>query len=132
MDVTTALPKVPTQNLHRKPRAEFGRVWAEAEQRLTEVAPTEYYVVGVVITFRWVARQPRRSPVTDRIIGPEPENLDAEYMAALRASHDPQLHPRRAAKARGAAAVLGWLGHGGPEPLAGVPLQRKNPTQRHG
>lgn len=132
VDVTAALLSVPTRKLGGKRRDEFGRVWAEAEQLLTEVDPTESYLAGVVTTFRWVAGQPRKSPVTDRIVGPEPENLDAEYLAAVRACHDVRLHPRRVDKARGAAAVLRWLREGGPEPFAGVPLQRKQSTERDG
>lgn len=132
VDVTAVLPKVPVRNLCGKPRAEFGRVWAEVERAGVECGPGDWYLTGVVITFRWVARRPVKSPVTDKVVGPYPETLDSEYMAAIRASHDVRLHPMRVAKARGAAAVLRWLRERGPEPLAGVPLQRMNSTGIHG
>lgn len=121
MDVATALPKVPTQNLHI-PRADYGRVWAAAEQRAIERGPGDYYLAGVVITLRWIARQAHRTPVTRTVRSAMPETLDTEYMAALAASRSTKLHPMRVDMARGAVAVLGWVGHGTGEPSLTQPL----------
>lgn len=115
VDVVAALPKVPAENL-RIPRAEFGRVWALAEQLGAGGDSQGWYLTGVVIAFRWIAGQPTESPVTRAVLRAMPETLDSEYMAALAAARSAKLHPMRANMARGAAAVLAWVGHGGPEP----------------
>lgn len=113
--MATVLPKVPTENLCI-PRADFGRVWAQAEQAAIERGPKDYYLAGIVITCRWIARQALRSPVTRAVRSAMPETLDTEYMEALAAIRDTRLHPMRVNMARGAVAVLAWVGHGGPEP----------------
>lgn len=116
MDVTTALPKVPTRNLGRMSLAEFGRVWAAAERAATDRGPWDYYLAGVVMTLRWVAGKEITSPVTRAARWVMPESVDAEYMAAIRAARNPRLHPMRNDIARGVVAVLGWLYHQQPEP----------------
>lgn len=113
--MAAALPSTPAENL-RIPRVEFGRVWAHAEQVSRERGPRDYYLAGVVITFRWIARQAHHSPVTRTASRAMPETLDTEYMAALAAARSTKLHPMRVDMARGAVAVLGWVGHGQPEP----------------
>lgn len=120
MDVAAALSRVPAENL-RVPRAEFGRVWAQAEQVSRERGPQDFYLTGVVWTCRWIARQPLESPVTFKALRAMPETMDSEYLAALAEARSTKLHPMRVDIARGAAAVLAWVGHGGPEPcLASV------------
>ncbi|MGH3790327.1 MAG: hypothetical protein ACRDQ9_05910 [Pseudonocardiaceae bacterium] len=115
-----AVPRVPTGLVGRMPRGEFGRVWARAEHLAAERGPGDYVLAGVVLTFRWVAGRVDESPVTHVVCGAMPETVDKEYLAALAAARDVRLHPMRAGIARGAVAVLGWMGHGGPEPsLAG-------------
>lgn len=116
MDVSAALPGVPTQNLGRMPRAEFGRVWTAAEQLGTERGPDDWYLTGIVITLRWIAGQAHHTPVTRVVRMAMPETFDAEYLAALATSRSAKLHPTRAEMARGAIAVLGWMYHRQPEP----------------
>lgn len=120
MDVAGALPKVPAENL-RLPLAEFGRVWERAEQLSRERGPRDFYLTGVVWACRWIARQPLEAPVTRKPMRAMPETMDSEYLAALAAARSTKLHPMRVDIARGAAAVLAWVGHGGPEPRL-VPL----------
>lgn len=120
MDVAAALPTVPAENL-RVSRAEFGRVWARAEQVSREHGPQDFYLTGVVWAFRWIARQPLESPVTRKPLRAMPETMDSEYLAALADARSTKLHPMRVDIARGTAAVLAWVGHGGPEPRL-VPL----------
>src|SRR5205085_10733096 len=110
-DVTMAVPKIPVWRLGRASRAEFGGVWAAAEEAAIDRGPRDYYLAGVVMTLRWVAGRDITSPVTHAACWVMPESLDAEYMAAIRAARDPRLHPMRNDIARGAVAVLGWLYH---------------------
>lgn len=115
--MATALPKVPTSNLGRMPRAEFGRVWAAAEHAATRCDPTDYYAAGVLGALRWVAGRKLRTPVTGKDRMATPELMDTEYMAAIRDANSTTRHPMRIGIAGGAAVVLRWLGHGGPEPV---------------
>jgi hypothetical protein len=54
-----AVAKVPGENL-RVSRADFGGLWTVAEQlgRLPAGGADDDYVVGVIWTCRWLARQP--------------------------------------------------------------------------
>lgn len=60
--------------------------------------------------------RPSRSAVTGAVRRAMPETLDTECRAALAAARSPALHPMRVGIARGTVEVLGWVGHGGPEP----------------
>jgi hypothetical protein len=59
VEVTDAdLARIPTANL-RVPRAEFGAVWATAEQRCVELSEQgiidDWYAAGVAVACRWLA-----------------------------------------------------------------------------
>jgi len=95
VDVTpTDIARIPAENLHVS-RAEFVAVWTAAERRQTEQARqhvTDWYVGGVVVTCRWLARaivrpatgpfRPARSPVTHTTKMAHPELIEAECVAA--------------------------------------------------
>jgi hypothetical protein len=112
--------QVPGENL-RVSRAEFGALWALAEHLGDQPGPDDDYLVGVVLTCRWLANQPVWSPIVRRFEMPYapvtwrehaamPETIDAEYLAAV--------SPRAVQSeiARGAAATLEWTWHGSRRP----------------
>src|SRR6266568_4537190 len=117
-----AVAKIPAENL-RVARVGFGALWAVAEHLGGQPAggPDDDYVVAVVWTCRWLARQPVWSPIIHRWEMPAapltwrrhaamPETIDAEYLAAATA---PAFQRERA---RGVMATLEWTWHGSGRP----------------
>jgi hypothetical protein len=107
-----AVAKVPGENL-RVSRAEFGAVWALAQCLGSEPGPDNPYLIGVLWTCRWLGRQPAFSraigrwempaaPLTRRRHSAMPETIEAEYMAAARATEFERDF------ARGVIATLEW------------------------
>jgi hypothetical protein len=119
------LAKVPGENL-RVSRAEFGAVWSAAESMGVRPGPDDDYLVGIVLTCRWLANQPvwsriaghaemPRAPVTWRHHAAMPETIEAEYLAAVSPrAPEPEL-------ARGVAVTLEWTWHGSRRPPLDVP-----------
>lgn len=125
------LARVPVGNL-RVPRAEFGAVWAAAEQRNTEQAEraiTDWYAAGVTVTCRWLAGVTVRlstgrwhvayAPVTRRSVRAYEELIEAEFLAAERlAARSPDLVERRPGWCEAIRATLRWAWRDeGPPPL---------------
>src|SRR6266542_1316149 len=90
-----AVARVPGENL-RVTRADFGVLWAVAERLGDRPANGDKYLVGVVFTCRWLARQPVWStiinrwemptaPLTRRWHSAMPETIDEAYVAAATA-----------------------------------------------
>lgn len=115
-----AVAKVPPENL-RVSWAEFGALWAYAEQAGSQPGPDDDYLVGVVLTCRWLADQPvwsstsgkarmPRAPFTGRSHGAMPETIDEEYLAAA------SRRTLRRELARGVIATLDWTWHGSHQP----------------
>jgi hypothetical protein len=122
MDVSAeTVANVPGENL-RVSRAEFGALWALAEQLGSRPASGDgEYLVGVIWACRWLASQPvwssivhrweiPRAPLTTRPHAAMPETIDAEYLAAVTA------RPFERNLARGVAATLDWAWHGSGRP----------------
>lgn len=122
---------IPVGNL-RVPRAQFGAVWAAAEQRTTEQGErdlTDWYAAGVVVTCRWLAGVTVRpstgrwylaySPVSKRTVRAYEELIEAEFLAAeLLAERCPDLVVNRPGWCEAIAATLRWAWrHDGPPPL---------------
>lgn len=110
------IESVPAENIHVS-REDFGRVWAYADH-LGTLRDTGLYEIGVLFACEWIAAQPvwsqvsRRwefpaSPVTERHYRAMPETIDAEHLAAARASALGRTG-ERAELASGVAALLGW------------------------
>jgi hypothetical protein len=128
VDVSAAVvAKVPGQNL-RVSRDEFGALWAAAEDWGGRPGPDDDYLVGVVLTCRWVGSQPVWSSVVGRAEMPAapytgrrhsamPETIDAEYLAAaagpVAGPHRPVSRPDLA---RGVVVTLDWTWHGSRRP----------------
>jgi hypothetical protein len=119
------LSKVPGENL-RVSRAEFGAVWSAVEHWASQPGPTDYFLVGVLRTCRWLANQPMWSriagraempaaPVTRRQHAAMPETIEAEYLAAV----SPRVPEPDVA--RGVAVTLEWTWHGSRRPPMEVP-----------
>ncbi len=91
------IDEIPRGNLH-VPRAEFVAVWSLAEARSAENSTNgtgDRYVVGVVVTCRWIAGvletssltgqvQPARAPLSLRTARAHEELIEAETLAAER------------------------------------------------
>jgi hypothetical protein len=119
------LATVPGENL-RVSRAAFGAVWSLAERLGGRPGPDDDYLVGVVLTCRWLANQPvwsqvvgraemPRAPVTWRHHAAMPETIDEEYLAAVSPrAPEPEI-------ARGVAVTLEWSWHGSRRPPLDVP-----------
>jgi hypothetical protein len=102
-------------------RGEFGALWALAERLGDQPGPDNDYLVGVVLTCRWLASQPVWSkavnraempyaPVTWRRHAAMPETIDAEYLVAVsRRWARPEL-------THGVVATLDWTWHGSRRP----------------
>jgi len=118
-----AIAEVPGENL-RVSRADFGVLWAVAERLGEQPAGgmDDDYVVSVVWTCRWLARQPvwvsvigrwemPGAPLTRRRHAAMPETIDEEYLAA--AATVPAFERDRA---RGVMATLEWAWHGSGQP----------------
>ncbi len=131
MRVTEAdLARIPVGNL-RVPRAEFGAVWAAAEDRdrPLEEGVTRWFTAGVAVTCRWLAgavvesvvgrRQLATSPVGRRAVRAYEELIEAEFLAAERlAERCPDLVAHRPGWCEGIVATLRWAWrHDGPPPL---------------
>ena len=117
-----AVAKIPAENL-RVARVGFGALWAVAEHLGSQPAggPDDDYVVAVVWTCRWLARQPvwvsftkrwemPAAPLTRRRHSAMPETIEAEFLAAARA----RAFERE--RARGVMATLEWTWHGSGRP----------------
>jgi hypothetical protein len=121
MDVSAhAVSKVPQANLV-VPRSAFGALWALAERLGGQPGAANEYLVGVVLTCRWLAAQPvwsdvsgrsemPRAPVTGRPDAAMPETVETEYLAAA-SWRAPQRE-----RARGVVATLDWAWHGSGQP----------------
>lgn len=122
VEVTAELvAKVPVENM-RVRLVEFGVLWARAEELGSRPARGDQYLIGVVLTCRWLAGQPvpsplpsrrfevPRAPLTRRLNMAMPETIDEEYMAAVTA------RPFERERARGVAATLEWTWHGSRRP----------------
>jgi len=136
MEVTESLlSRIRVGNL-RVSRAEFGVLWAAAEQRATKEAVrgvTDWYAGGVVVTCRWLAgavvtdrsgrREMPRTPATWRTAAAFEEMIEAEYLAAERLDLTrPDLVEHRPGWCEGIRATLRWAWrHAGPPPLAVAP-----------
>lgn len=137
MDVTPSdVERVPGENL-RVSRAEFGAVWAEAERRQAEQAAggvTDWYVGGVVVTCRWVARatvrpegrpwRQARSPVTGTTRLAHAELIERECLAAevLDMRHPvPEWLAGRPGWSAGIVATFNWMWRGTAGPPVEVP-----------
>lgn len=110
------LGRVPRANL-RVRRADFGAVWARAEQLGRLPSAGDDFLAGVILTCRWLAAQPVRStiagraeipaaPLTGRRDGVTPETVEVELLAAYsRYAVNREL-------AKGVAATLEWAWRG--------------------
>jgi hypothetical protein len=132
MEVTESLlAQIPSGNL-RVPRAEFGLVWAAAEQlnrENTERGGADWYPAGVAVTCRWLAtatvqRQTGRrhlaySPVSERNTPAYEELIEAEFLAAERLDvRRPDLVEHRPGWCEAIRTTLRWAWrHEGPPPL---------------
>jgi hypothetical protein len=124
MDVSAAaVAKVPGENL-RVPRAEFGALWTVADRLAGQPGPDDDFLVGVVLTCRWLAAQPVWSdligraempaaPFTGRAHAAMPETVEAELVRAAAAAARPG---PRAELARGVVATLNWAWRGTGDP----------------
>jgi hypothetical protein len=126
------LARIPVGNL-RVPRAEFGAVWAAAEDRTRprEDGVSGWFAAGVAVTCRWLAgtvvggvgrRSLATSPVGGRQVCAYEELIEAEFLAAERlADRRPDLVKHRPGWCEGIAATLRWAWrHDGPPPLPSV------------
>lgn len=126
------LGRVRAENL-RVPRAEFGAVWAAAEEQAAAEAArgvTDWYAGGVVVTCRWLAgavvtdqtgrRELPRSPATWRTVHAYEELIEAEFLAAERLTVGrPDLIEHRPGWCEAIRATLRWAWRrAGPPPLA--------------
>ena len=122
--------RVPAANIH-VPREAFGRLWAYAHDLATRPGPDNDYLVGVLWTCEWLARQPiwspvlrklevPASPVTRRHYAAMPETIQDEFAAAARAC-GPGRSGMLAELARGALAALEWAWHGSGRPPLELP-----------
>jgi hypothetical protein len=119
--------KVPGMNL-RVSRPEFGSLWAAVEDWGGRPGPDNDYLVGVVLTCRWLGAQPVWSSVVGRAEMPAapytgrrhpamPETIDAEYLAAAAGQVPRPNRPvSRPDLARGAVVTLDWTWHGSRRP----------------
>jgi hypothetical protein len=120
-----ALAKVPGENL-RVTRAEFGAVWSAVEHWASQPGATDYFLIGVLRTCRWLANQPvwsrvagraemPKAPVTRRQHAAMPETIEAEYLAAV----SPRVPEPDVA--HGVAVTLEWTWHGSRRPPVDLP-----------
>jgi hypothetical protein len=121
---------IPVGNL-RVPVAEFGAVWAAAEDRTRprEEGVSGWFTAGVAVTCRWLAGaviEPVRgrrglavSPVGGREVRAYEELIEAEFLAAeLLAARRPDLVEHRPGWCEGVVTTLRWAWrHDGPSPL---------------
>jgi hypothetical protein len=124
VDVSAAaVAKVPGENL-RVSRAAFGMLWADGERLAGQPGPEDDFLVGVVLTCRWLAAQPVWSdlvsqaempaaPFTGREHAAIPETVEAELVRAAAAAARPG---PRADLARGVVATLNWVWRGTGDP----------------
>jgi hypothetical protein len=133
MDVSAAVvAKVPGGNL-RVSRADFGALWAAAEDWGGRPGPDNDYLIGVLRTCRWLGAQPVWSSVVGRAEMPTapytgrrhsamPETIDAEYLAAAAGQVSRPNRPvSRPELARGVVAALDWTWHGSRRPPFEIP-----------
>ena len=131
MRVTEAdIARIPVGNV-RVPRAEFGAVWAAAEDRTRprDEGMSGWFTAGVAVTCRWLAGAvvesvPGRwclamSPVGKREVRAYEGLVEAEFLAAERLTdRRPDLIEHRPGWCEGIAATLRWAWrHDGPPPL---------------
>lgn len=126
------IDEIPRGNV-RVPRAEFAAVWSLAEARSAENSRNgtgDRYVVGVVVTCRWMAGaletssltgqvQPARAPLSLRTARAHEELLEAETLAAEgRLARRPGGHDQAPGLLEAVVATLRWAWRGsGPPPL---------------
>lgn len=126
------IARVPVQNLHVS-RAEFGALWALADQRSREEGADRgrsgWYTAGVAVTCMWLADAvyappwgrpyPARSPIGDRAVRAYAESIEAEFQAAeLLAERKPWLLDERPGWCEGIRTTLRWAWrHEGSPPL---------------
>lgn len=137
MEVTEKdVVRIPVRNL-RVPRNEFVAVWAAAERRTTEQAErgiTDWYVGGVTVTCRWLARAvvrpasgPRhlaRPPVSRHDERAYEELIEAEYLAAeLLDVRRPDLARSRPGWTEAIQATLRWAWRCSGSPPIDVPAR---------
>jgi hypothetical protein len=120
--------RVPRDNLGVS-LGEFSAVWSRAERIGSRLRADDAYLVGVILTCRWLAAQPVWSAILNRAEMPMapltggwdaamPETMEAELVAA---------YSRRAispARANGVAATLEWAWRGSRR----APLEVGNPA----
>lgn len=108
-------------------RGLFGRFWAEVEQQAT-VEDDE--LLGVLLTCRWLAGPDAtwgapvaHSPFRRRQVPPEPEEIEAEYAAAVAYAAGKHREDGGATqRAVGVAKTLEWLWRGSwPAPPVEIP-----------
>ena len=127
--------RVPAANIHVS-RAAFGQVWTYAHDVATRPGPDNRYLVGVLWTCRWMARQPvwsrvlnkmeiPASPVTRRHYAAMPETIQDEFIAAARACR-PGETGRWVDLARGTLAMLDWSWGGSGRPPLELPTAAGN------
>jgi hypothetical protein len=124
------IARIPVGNL-RVPRAEFGAVWAAAEDRTRprDEGVSGWFTAGVAVTCRWLAgaavesaggrRYLARSPVGEREVLAYEELIETEFQMADRlAERCPDLVEHRPGWCEGIVATLRWAWrHDGPPPL---------------
>lgn len=125
---TDAVTRVPQENL-RVPPGEFGALWIEAERLGQRSSTGDDFLVGVILTCRWLADQPVWSeiihraempsaPLTGRRHAAMPETIESELLVAYSSTG---INRQRA---DGVAATLEWAWRGcGRPPLdVGEPI----------
>ena len=107
-----AVAKIRGENL-RVSRANFGALWARAQRLGSQPGPDDQYLIGVLRTCQWLARQPLwvsfisrwempSAPLTRQRHVAMPETIDEEYLAAATAAAFER------ERARGVMATLEW------------------------
>jgi hypothetical protein len=107
-------------------RAEFGAVWAASERRAAG-PESDSFLVGLVLTCRWLSAQPvwsltvqrdeaPRTPASDQDIAASPETIGQEYREASVLAGLSDRTPEARDLAQGVVAMLAWACHG-----SGVP-----------
>lgn len=121
----TVVERVPAANLHVR-RDRFASVWSAAAAAVDGGAGG--YAAGVLAACRWLAAQSLRepsgridlpvAPASGKDVKAEPESIEEEFFAAVRAAARPGVGAERA---RGVLATLTWAWHGSGRPPLDVP-----------
>jgi hypothetical protein len=124
------IARVPAENLHVS-RTEFGAVWTAAEGQ-ADKDESSWYLAGVCLTCRWVARMlippstmpghPAFAPVTGTMHAAYAELVEAECLAAellLTRRPVPGWLQEKPGWAEGVEATFAWMWRRtGPPPVA--------------